>query len=237
MSTTHPPRHPYAFTLVELLVVISIIALLIGLLLPVLATSRRTAQSLTCATTARQIGVGHFTFQVDHRSYYPQAGGFIEWDDPTYISWMEQVDAYIDAKPTDDAEQEPFYSGCPLFPQDSPYHYFLSANAAYLEADRRFAAVRGDSILNTTAFVIGGDLNRNFQLQDADKDDFTQNCLGLPGMDPAAADTIGTGDYWEPQHEGALNVLFADGHVARFKEYDASKMTFAFADMKPWQQP
>jgi len=248
MTAIHTPavrtRRPAGFTLIELLVVISIIALLIGILLPMLASARRTAQSLTCGTTAKQIGVGHVAFQIDHRSYYPEAGALIEWgqtevrpDGTELPSWMEQLDSYIEAKPTDDAEQEPFYSGCPLFPQETPYHYFLGANAAYIEAGNEFAAVRGDDVRFASAFVIGGDLNRNFELDDADKDDFTQNCLGLPGLDMST--NAGTTTYWEPQHDGALNVLFADGHVASFKSYtgNESKMTFALAEMAPWDDP
>ena len=61
-----PTRTPRAaFTIIELLVVVSIIALLVGMLLPAIGKARDTARVNVSKNNLRQIGVAHQTYAAD----------------------------------------------------------------------------------------------------------------------------------------------------------------------------
>ena len=59
------------FTLVEMLVVISLIVLLIGMLLPSLHSSKETARDVKCRTQLRSIMQAFITFSDEHQQHMP----------------------------------------------------------------------------------------------------------------------------------------------------------------------
>src|SRR2546427_9947563 len=64
-------NHAAAFTLLELLVVISIIVILAALLLPALAKTKAKANRISCLNNLKQIGAASHLFANEHGDKFP----------------------------------------------------------------------------------------------------------------------------------------------------------------------
>lgn len=99
-STSH-----MAFTLVELLVVVAIIALLIAILLPSLNKARQSAKSLACMSREHQIGLGLTGYQSDNSGYYPRifypfnADGTPKTPSSAADTWLYAIWTYVGYSP------------------------------------------------------------------------------------------------------------------------------------------
>ena len=85
---------PAAFTLVELLVVIGIIALLIGILVPVIARAREQARVVQCASNIRQIYHAMVMYANEHKGTLPNPVGHPANNKPFSAIWVPRWGEY-----------------------------------------------------------------------------------------------------------------------------------------------
>ena len=88
-----------AFTLVELLVVVAIIAMLVGLLIPAVQASRESARIANCASNMRQVGLAMIQFCDTHHGRWPETTHTVEADPVTgkYTqAWIYTIGPYME---------------------------------------------------------------------------------------------------------------------------------------------
>ncbi|MEM1331538.1 MAG: prepilin-type N-terminal cleavage/methylation domain-containing protein [Planctomycetota bacterium] len=239
----HYPRTPRAFSLIELLVAIAIIALLIAILLPALGAARDAARTMACLSNVRSVAQAQAGYSDTHRGWYPHwsawhhFGGDGTGGDQEGLGWTELL--------SDQIETTEVYR-CPSRPEaEGRFSYFIAANYTFTRFRAQFTSVRDSFIAFPSAFVMGGDCNfpglyiRPYGAQDpqtlqpdCDMDDATQ-----PVVFFGSAEVNGVQYEELVPHNGRSNIFFFDGHAAGFDQYEPSKMTWHASKMRPWTQP
>jgi prepilin-type processing-associated H-X9-DG protein len=123
---------------------------------------------------------------------------------------------------------------CPAFPDSEPrVNYFLGARWMYTRQPmlRTMPLAR---IRTSSRFVLAGECTARSYYpppfgtsrprDDIDKDDGAIKCL-----------LFKTDDDGFNMHRAGNNVLFADGHVAQFNQFDPASLTYSAEDSATWE--
>jgi prepilin-type processing-associated H-X9-DG protein/prepilin-type N-terminal cleavage/methylation domain-containing protein len=229
-----------AFTLVELLVVIGIIAVLISILMPALSRSRQHANRIKCAANLHQMGLAMTMYLNQWRAYPGHAG--LSSGGVTFAAWPTRLRGYMNNN------RGIFH--CPSQESGFEWQYRAGtpggANAS--QAESAYGYDVGETLLNvfTIPFSYGyNDWGASGPQAAPPKE---QRGLGgdlwIPGMElkmgrvRKSAEMIAIADntqdtIWDfnidprdPReapgkiHEKGCNVLFCDGHVSWFFQQD-----------------
>ena len=79
-------RENLAFSLIELLVVITIITILAGLILPVLSRAKESARMVSCLNNLKQLGIACGSYSFDNRQRMPDFREWLETKKPELTS-------------------------------------------------------------------------------------------------------------------------------------------------------
>jgi prepilin-type N-terminal cleavage/methylation domain-containing protein len=96
------------FTLVELLVVITIIGILIALLLPAVQAAREAARRMQCGNNLKQLGLGFHGFESANGGFPPRRWSRYNnpgWPNSGYTGWGTFLLPFIEQQPLYDAYQ------------------------------------------------------------------------------------------------------------------------------------
>jgi prepilin-type processing-associated H-X9-DG protein/prepilin-type N-terminal cleavage/methylation domain-containing protein len=236
-----------AFTLVELLVVVGIIALLIAILLPVLGRAREQANRVKCAANLRAIGHALTTYAQQY-GYFPGAGASYPGGGFGFAIWHVRVRPFLAG------DQRVFYCpsqdprcewtqdgpGAPATDAQTPYGYepgepVFDVQKTYFSYGYNIWGAHAGAYFPVAeqkglGFCVGPVTSRG----DPSVGEVRAIRVRNPADMIAIADTTADG-MWDFMvgppptipagypgriHRGGANVLFVDGHVSWYPQKD-----------------
>lgn len=209
-------RRSNAFSLIELLVVISIISLLIGILLPALSAARDRAQHAACQQHLRQIGIALHSYAADANDHLAAGPGPV----PPYFPGPETPTSQIQAAPLSD-DDGPIRVGIGLLWD----HAYLASPELFLCPTEE--GVPPETVDNLQTYgdheneALGSYVYRQLgETSGARISNLGLNSEGDAARSLALEGTVDVSGVTAIQHDRrAVNIVFADGHVRQTENH------------------
>jgi prepilin-type N-terminal cleavage/methylation domain-containing protein/prepilin-type processing-associated H-X9-DG protein len=219
------------FTLVELLVVISIIALLVSIMLPVLARARRHAQALLCSNNLRQVGVYAQMYSMDSKEYLlPDnfqrvAAGAYDFGPGTAGSLMHRNTYHkalskLGYAPAIVESMSNTALVCPteMFPSDKQTPYYRLYNNLTYGVSQSISVIDAFASPVVTQWGRLNEFKRHSDkvyASDSARNENAQSYFISMINDKASGVAF-------PRHDNVCNIVWLDGHVAPVRSNDQS---------------
>ena len=233
----HCPPRRRAFTLIEMLVVIGIIALLSAILFPVFSSVRRSAQAKTCLSNMKQLSLGFQQYLSDNGNRYPFAGNYQIWAgvNPTTFApspWNGGSAHWITGGPTGAPPKNYTDAEKGLALAVDPYTY-ENDKEAKPELGAIFPYVKSTGVYQCPSVEDGSKKRLTYSMNCAIAGASVQR-IRVPAELVVLVDegkTLNDGYFWAVDngastdslfagHNGSGNLLFADGHVKAYSFKD-----------------
>ena len=213
-----------AFTVVELLVVISVVACLMAVLMPAIARARQRGRAIACLSNIRQLAIASQLYVNNNDGFYPIAYMYkftdtesvsYAWDFTTIINWTpfeQKVVAGLlwEGETLEKVQQCPSFKG---------YHWSLADpytgynyNTSFIGHGQLESCVMpamAACVRRPERCALFGDGQWNGGANKFMRSPWPSEC------DTFAARAAGTQGY---RHYGRTNVAYCDGHAATVKE-------------------
>jgi len=225
----HIPRKSN-FTLLELLVVISIITILAGLLLPSLNKARLKASAVGCLNNLHQISLMGFNYVQDSKENYPTITISPVWGGKDGIGGVSAYGwAYLLAKNGSDSNPDGYRN---LFrcPSEKRRSFSYAMNVRELALNGK----DGGSACNYTAWhhnelakakispsriiITEESPESSFNLEDCDQDNYSYATTSS-----------------DIRRHGNINLLLVDGHADSMRFLDIAEFTYFTTRMSAWE--
>ncbi len=149
----------FAFTIVELLIVISIIGMLVSLLLPAVQSAREAARRNSCLNNSRQIGLAVHQYH-DLRKELPPSrirDRFLTWAG-LLLPYLEQANLQADPLKSYPTQTDKLkFTPLPIYLCPSRQH-----EEPFTTSEEGEQGVKGDYVAISSTFTIDGDQGENF---------------------------------------------------------------------------